>query len=122
MPCTEIVHAAARNLRRTPSANTSMMQLRPNTSAQRRTQPLFTSYLSDILTEYNSPEQQISKQSDAERINVSSQKHKPSHQKQHRPAFRITAAPCVWGTFFIAHTVQNSTVNKQQLPEFERGS
>ena len=42
---TEIVDAAARNLRRTPPANTSTMQLRPNTSSQRKTQPLFTSYL-----------------------------------------------------------------------------
>ena len=28
----------------------------------------------------------------------------------------------MWGTFFIAHTVQNSTVSKQQLPEFERAA
>ena len=40
---TEIVDAAARNLRRTPPANTSNMQLRPNTSSQRKAQPLFTS-------------------------------------------------------------------------------
>ena len=47
---TAIVDAAARNLRRTPPANTSTMQLRPNTSSQRKAQPLFTSYLPDIVT------------------------------------------------------------------------
>ena len=39
----EIVDAAARNLRRTPPANTSTVQLRPNTSSQRKAQPFFTS-------------------------------------------------------------------------------
>ena len=34
---TEFVDAAARNLRRRPLANTSKMQLRPNTSSQRKT-------------------------------------------------------------------------------------
>ena len=28
----------------------------------------------------------------------------------------------IWGTFFIANTIQYSTVNKQQLPKFERGA
>ena len=60
---TEIVDAAARNLRRTPPANTSKMQLRPNTSAQRKAQPLFTTYLHDIITNYNSPERKTHKQS-----------------------------------------------------------
>ena len=46
----EIVDASARTLRRTP-ANTSTMQLPPNTSTQRKTQPFFTSYFPDILTE-----------------------------------------------------------------------
>ena len=58
---TEIVDAAARNLRRTPPANTSTMQLRPNTSSQRKAQPLFTSYLPDIATSYNSPERKTQK-------------------------------------------------------------
>ena len=53
---TETVDAAARNLWRTPPSNTSTMQLRPNTSSQRKAQPLFTSYLPDIVTSYNSPE------------------------------------------------------------------
>ena len=47
---TEIVDAAARNLRRAPPANTSTMQLRTNTSSQRKAQPLFTTYLPDIIT------------------------------------------------------------------------
>ena len=52
----EIVEATARNLRRTPPANTSKMQLRPNTSTQRKAQPIFTSYLPDIVKGYNSPD------------------------------------------------------------------
>ena len=40
---TDIVDAAARNFRKTPPANTSTMQLRPDTSSQRKAQPLFTS-------------------------------------------------------------------------------
>ena len=55
-------------------------------------------------------------------MKVSAQKHKTPHQKEHRSAFMITTALFVWGTFFITHTVQYSTVNKQQLPEFERGA
>ena len=51
---TEIVDAAARNVRRTHPANTSTMQLRPNTSSQRKAQPLFMSYLPDIVTSYRS--------------------------------------------------------------------
>ena len=60
---TEIVEAAARSLRRTPPAHTSNMQLRPNTSSQRKTQQLFTSYLPEIITSYNSPERKTQKQS-----------------------------------------------------------
>ena len=59
---TEIVDAAARNLRRTSPANMSNKQLRPNTSTQRKAQPLSTSYLSDIVTSYNSPERKTQKQ------------------------------------------------------------
>ena len=33
---TQIMHVTARNLRRTPPANTSTMQLRPNTSTQKK--------------------------------------------------------------------------------------
>ena len=58
---TEIVEAAARNLRRTPPANTSNMQLRRNTSSQRNAQPLFTSYLPVIVKNYNSPERKTQK-------------------------------------------------------------
>ena len=43
---TEIVDAAARNLRRTPPANRCNMQLRPNTSSQREAQPLCTRHIS----------------------------------------------------------------------------
>ena len=52
----------------------------------------------------------------------SAQKLKSPHQKKRRSAFRILTALFVWGTFFIAHTVECSTVNKQQLPELERGA
>ena len=48
---TEVVDAAARNLRRTPPASTFTMQLRPSTSAQGRTQRQVTSYLPDIITD-----------------------------------------------------------------------
>ena len=34
----------------------------------------------------------------------------------------ITTALLIWETFLIAHSVQYSTVNKQQPPEFERGA
>ena len=34
----------------------------------------------------------------------------------------ITTLLHIWATLFIANTVQYSTVNKQQLPEFERGA
>ena len=77
----DILDAAARNLRRTPPANTSNVQLRPNTSSQRKAQPLFTTYLPDIRTHYNSPERKISKQWDAKRIKVSTRKRKMPHQK-----------------------------------------
>ena len=56
---TEIVDAAAKYLERAPPANKSKIQSRPNTSSQRKAQPLFTSYLPEILTEYNSPEQKV---------------------------------------------------------------
>ena len=77
---TEIVDAAARNLRRTPPENTSTMQLRPNTSTQRTAQPLFTSYLPDIVTSYNSPEQKTQKQFGT-KLETSSKKRKTHHQK-----------------------------------------
>ena len=117
----EIVDAAARNLRRTPPANTSTMQLRPNTSAQRKTQPLFTSYLPDILTDYNSPERKARKQLGTKFTKTPPGKRKTPHQKKRRSLFRITTL-YIWGTLFIANTIQYSTVNKQQLPEFERGA
>ena len=60
---TEMVDAAARNFRRTPPANVSNMQLRPTTSSQRKAQPLFASDLPDKLTEFNSPERIVQKQS-----------------------------------------------------------
>ena len=77
---TEIVDAAARNLRRTPPANTSNMQLRPNTSSQRNAQPLFTSYLPDIVTSYNSPERKTQKQSGT-KFKTPAGKRKTHHQK-----------------------------------------
>ena len=77
---TEIVDAAARNLRRTPPANTSTMQLRPNTSSQRKAQPLFTSYLPDIVTNYNSPERKTQKQSGAKFHKTHMGKRKAHHQ------------------------------------------
>ena len=78
---TEIVDAAARNLRRPPPANTSKMQLRPNTSSQRKAQPLFTSYLPDIVTSYNSPDRKTQKQSGIKLKETPSQKRKTHHQK-----------------------------------------
>ena len=79
---TAIVDAAARNLRRTPPAKTSNTQLRPNTSSQRKAQPLFTTYLPNTLTDYITPERKMSKQSDAKRIKkVSAQKRKMQNQK-----------------------------------------
>ena len=78
---TEIVEAAARSLRRTPPANTSNMQLRPNTSSQRKAQPLFTSYLPDIVTSYNSPQRKIEKQSGTNFHKTHSGKRKTHHQK-----------------------------------------
>ena len=78
---TEIVDAAARTLRRTPPANTSNMQLRPNTSSQRKAQPLFTSYLPDIVTSYNSPERKPQKQSGTKFSKTPAGKRKTHHQK-----------------------------------------
>ena len=78
---TEIVDAAARNLRRTPPANTSTMQLRPNTSSQRKAQPLFTAYLPDIVTGYNSPDRKTQKQSGTKVNKTPSGKRKTQHQK-----------------------------------------
>ena len=78
---TEIVDAAATNLKRTPPANTSQMQLRPNTSSQRKTKPLFTSYLPDIVTNYNSPERTTQKQSGKKFNKTSTGKRKTHHQK-----------------------------------------
>ena len=78
---TEIVDAAARNLRRTHPANTSTMQLRPNTSTQRKAKPIFTSYLPDILTDYNSPERKTHKQSGSKFNKTPTGKRKTHHQK-----------------------------------------
>ena len=78
---TEMVDAAARNIRRTPPANTSTMQLRPNTSTQRKAQPLFTSYLPDIVTGYNSPERKTQKQSGTKLNRTPAGKRKTHHQK-----------------------------------------
>ena len=77
---TEIVDAAARNLRRTPPANTSNMRLRPNTSSQRNAQPLFTSYLPDIITSSNSPERKTQKQSGT-KFKTPAGKRRTHHQK-----------------------------------------
>ena len=77
---TEIVDAAAVNLSRKPPANTSNMQLRSNTSSQRKIKPLFTSYLPDIVTNYNSPEQKTQKQSGTKFGKIPSGKRK-THQK-----------------------------------------
>ena len=78
---TEIVDAAARSLRRTPPANTSNMQLRPNTSSQRKAEPLFTAYLPDIVTSYNSPERKPQKQSGMKSSKTPAGKRKTYHQK-----------------------------------------
>ena len=78
---TEIVDAAARKLRRTPPANTCNMQLRPNTSTKRKAQPLFTSYLPVILTDYNSPERKVQKQSGSKFSKTPTGKRKTHHQK-----------------------------------------
>ena len=78
---TEIVDAAARNLRRTPPANTSTMQLRPNTTSQRKAQPLFTSYLPDIITSYNSPERKTQNQLGTKFNKTPTGKRKTHHQK-----------------------------------------
>ena len=78
---TEIVEAAARSLRRTPPADTSNMQLRPNTSSQRKAQPLFTSYLPDIVTNYNSPERKPQKKSGTKFSKTPAGKRKTHHQK-----------------------------------------
>ena len=78
---TEIVDAAAKNFRRTPPANTSTMQLRPNTSSQRKAQPLFTTYLPDIITSYNPPERKAQKPSGTKFSKTPSGKRKIQHQK-----------------------------------------
>ena len=109
---TEIADAAAGNLRRTPPANTSTMQLRPNTSSQRKAQPLFTSYLPDIVTSYNSPERKNQKQSGTIFIKILLAKRKTHHQKEGKSPFKITTLLCIWGTPFIANTIPYSTVNK----------
>ena len=98
------------------------MQLRPITSSQRKAQPLFTSYLPDIPTEYNSPGRNVQKQSGSNISKTPSGKRKTHHQKERRFPLRITTLLYIWGTFFIANTIQYSTVNKQQLPEFQGGA
>ena len=77
----EIVDAAAKNLKRTPPANTSTIQLRPKTSTQRQKQPFFTSHLPDIVTSYNSPERKTQKQSGTKFSKTPSGKRKTHHQK-----------------------------------------
>ena len=109
--------AAARSLRRTPPANTSNMQLRPNTSSQRKAKPLFKSYLPDIVTNYNSPERKTEKQWGRNFHKTPSGKRKTHHQKQRRSPFRITTLLFIWTTFFIANTIQYSTVNKSQADQ-----
>ena len=78
---TEIVDAAARNLRRTPPANTSTMQLQPNKSSQRKAQLLFMSHLIDIVTSYNSPERKTQKQLGTRFNKIPTGKRKTHHQK-----------------------------------------
>ena len=114
--------AAARNLRRTPPANTSTMQLRPNSSSQREAQPLFTSFLPDVVTSYNSPERKTQNQSGRKFKKTLTGKRKTLHQKQRRSPFRITTLLYIRATIFIANAIQYSTVNKEQLTEFERGA
>ena len=124
-PCdnvTEIVDAVARNLRRTPPANTSKMQLRSNTSSQRKTQPLFTSYLPDIVKSYNSPKRRTQKQLGTKFNKIPTGKRKTHNPKKRRSPFRFTTLLYIWATLFTANTIQYSTVNKQQLPEFKGGA
>ena len=78
---TEIGDAAARSLRRTPPANTSLMQLRPNTSAQRKTKLLLASFLPDIVKSFLSPDRKTRKQADAKKTKTPTQQPKPHHQK-----------------------------------------
>ena len=78
---TEIVDAAAKSLRKTPPANTCTMQLRPNTSSQRKAQPRFTTYVPDIITGYNSPERKTQKQSGTKFKKIPAGKRKTHHQK-----------------------------------------
>ena len=78
---TEIVDTAARILRRMPPANKSNMQLRPNTSSQKKAQPLFTTYLPDRVANYNSPERKTQKQSGTKIHKTLSGKRKNHHQK-----------------------------------------
>ena len=86
---TEIVDSAARNLMRTPPANTSTMQLRPNTSSQRKALPLFTSCLLDKVTGYNSPERKTQKQSEIKFNKTPTGKRKTHHQEQRRSIFLL---------------------------------
>ena len=79
---TEIVDAAAGNFRTTPPAKTSTMQLRPNTSAQRRAQPLFTSYFPDVVTSHT--ERKTQKQSGTKFKKTPTEKRKTHHQKNRR--------------------------------------
>ena len=90
------------------------MQLRPNMSAQRKTQPLFTSYLPDVITSYNSPHRKTQKQSGTKHNKT------PSQKRERRSSSRITTLLYIWVTVFIANNIQYSIVNKEQLPQFER--
>ena len=69
-----------RQRHRTPPANTPTMQVRLNTSAQRKAQQLFTSFLPNIVTEYNSREKKTKKQPDSKFAKVPTQKPMTYHQ------------------------------------------
>ena len=56
------------------------MQLRANTSSQRKAQPLIPSYLPDIVTSYNSPERKIEKHSGTKFIKTPTGKRKTHDQ------------------------------------------
>ena len=77
----EIVDAAAKNLRRTPPAKMSKRQLRPNTSSQRKTHPLFTSFLPDLVTSCNSPKRKTQKQSVTKFHKTPTGNRKTNHRK-----------------------------------------
>ena len=79
---TEILDVEARNHRRTLPANTSKMQVRPNTSTHRKSEPLLMSYLPDIVTKNNSPFKKTQKQISTKFNRTNPQKQKTHHQKK----------------------------------------